>query len=172
MNRILVKPVSFVTTVCLLILVVACTSAAPSSSVKPARTVNANRPYDETANAQQDIDAVIALAKADKKYVMLDFGGNWCPDCIVLAGFYNAEPLKSFVEKNYHLTTIDIGQFDKNLDISARYGNPIAKGVPAVVILDADGKVVGSTANGALESARSMTAQQVIDILTPWTPKS
>ncbi len=155
----------------LFLIVVLASCANPTPAPKTIPTVNPAKPYDEAANAQQVIDSALALAKADKKYVLLDFGGNWCPDCIVLARLYETEPLKSFVETNYHLATIDIGQFDKNLDMVNRYGNPITKGVPAVVVLDPDGKLVGSTANGALESARSMTADAVLAILKPWAPK-
>jgi thiol:disulfide interchange protein len=163
------KTLSILLTLSMVVILASCasTSAAP----KALSTINPNKPYDEMANAQQEIDSALALAKLDRKYVLLDFGGNWCPDCIVLARLYNTEPLKSFVEMNYHLVTIDIGQFDKNLDIVKRHGNPIAKGVPAVVVLDPDGTMIGSTANGALESARSMTAQEVVAILKSWAPK-
>jgi len=164
------------TMICLLMcsaLIVGCSSSTPAT-VTPQPTAvstkNVLQPYDEKANAEQDIAAGLALAKADHKYVLLDFGGNWCPDCIVLAKFYETEPLKSLVEKNYHIVTVDIGQFDKNLSISARYGDPIKNGVPAVVVLDPSGKMIGSTGNGALESARDMTVQQVFDILKNWTP--
>lgn len=147
-----------------------CNSAPGANSSSTGNSVNVNHPYDETANAQSDIDAALALAKTDQKYVMLDFGGNWCPDCIVLAKFYETEPLKAFMGKNFHLVSVDVGTFNKNLDISGRYGNPIQGGVPAVVVLDPAGKMIGSTANGALESARSMNVQQVMAILGQWAP--
>ncbi len=157
-----------------IILVAGCkgtpTTPAPTTVPTAVTTKNVLQLYDEKANAEQDIASALALAKADKKYVLLDFGGNWCPDCIVLAKLYEAEPLKSFMEKNYHFVAVDVGYFDKNLNISARYGDPIKKGVPAVVVLDPSGKMVGSTGDGALESARNMSGQQVLDILKKWAP--
>jgi thiol:disulfide interchange protein len=145
-------------------------TSVPTQVSSSASTANVLKPYDETANAHQAIRAALALAKIDHKYVLLDFGGNWCPDCIVLAKLYQTDPLKSFVDKNYHIVSIDIGQFDKNLDIDTQYSSPITNGVPAVVVLDASGKMIGSTGDGALESARDMNAQQVLAILEKWAP--
>lgn len=153
-----------------LVLVTGCASAPAATPTPTPPHLNSLRPYDETANAQQAVNAALALAKTDGKYVLVDFGGNWCPDCIVLAKYYETEPLKSFVEKNYHIVSVDVGQFNKNLDLSARYGDPIKQGVPAVVILDGSGEMVGSTGDGALESARGMTVQQVLSVLQKLTP--
>jgi len=125
-------------------------------------------PYNETADAQVDIAAALSLAQTDHKDVLLDFGGNWCPDCIVLAKYYETEPLQTYVQTNYHIVSIDIGTFNKNQAIANRYGNPIQNGVPAVVILNPSGAIVGSTGNGALESARSMTLDQVMAVLKQW----
>ena len=42
-------------------------------------------PYDESANADAVVAAAFARARKSHKRVLLDLGGNWCPDCIVLA---------------------------------------------------------------------------------------
>ncbi len=141
-------------------------SSTPSTTSPAA--ANVNHPYDETANAQNDITAALGLAKTDKKFVLLDFGGNWCPDCIALAKSFETEPLKAFVEKNYHIVSIDVGKFDKNLDICALYGNPIQAGVPAVVVLDPAGIMVGTTGDGSFANARGMNPQEVLTILQKW----
>lgn len=134
-------------------------------------TAQPRKPYNETADAHQDIAAAFTKATSEKKYVLLDFGGNWCPDCWALDSYYETEPLKTLVEKNFVIVAIDVGEFKKNLDISKKYGDPITNGVPAVVVLSPDDKIVGTTADGALESARSMNVQQVYNVLQKWTPK-
>jgi thiol:disulfide interchange protein len=162
--------VFFTITVLAVMLISGCNAAPTPTATPNSVSTNYLHPYDENANAQQDIDMALKLAQADHKYVLLDFGGNWCPDCIVLAKLYETEPLKAFVEKNYHIVTIDIGQFDKNLVISAQYGNPINNGVPAVIVLDPAGKMIGSTGDGAFANARNMNAKQVLSLLQKWTP--
>ena len=42
-------------------------------------------PYDTNADATAAVDAAFARAKQDGKRVLIDMGGNWCGDCIVLA---------------------------------------------------------------------------------------
>src|SRR5580765_1638784 len=37
--------------------------------------------YNPNANAQKDIAAAVSKAKAEKKFVMLMAGGNWCSWC-------------------------------------------------------------------------------------------
>jgi hypothetical protein len=54
--------------------------------------------------------------------------------------------------------------------VSADYGDPILSGIPAVVVLEPDGTVVGSSADGSLASASGMTERQVLDYLTALAP--
>ena len=35
------------------------------------------KPYDESANAEQDIQAALAEAGSKEKFVLLEFGANW-----------------------------------------------------------------------------------------------
>ena len=46
-----------------------------------------SQPYDEGANADAAVTAAFMRAKASHKRVLIDLGGNWCVDCIVLANF-------------------------------------------------------------------------------------
>ena len=148
---------------------VGCGGAAPTPT--PAASANpavADQPYDEQANAAQDITAGLAAAQADNKYVFLDFGANWCPDCHALARIMEDPEVAPFVGANYHVVHVDVGKWDKNLDVSAKYGNPITKGIPAVVILDAGGKVVTATKAGELADARNATKAQIFSFLRQW----
>ena len=128
-------------------------------------------PYDEKADPVQDIAAAFTQAKADNKYVLLDFGANWCLDCIVLSRYYGTDPVKSLIARSYHLVLIDVGNFDTHLSVVNQYGNPIENGIPALVILDPAGKVLVTTKAGEFADARSMSAQQVFDFLQKWAPK-
>jgi thiol:disulfide interchange protein len=148
------------------------TAPTPASTAVASRVPAATLPplYDKTADAKADIDAALALAKADGKRVLLDFGADWCPDCHVLAAYLNGTAGRTLVEPNFHVVSIDVGYWDHNLDIAGAYGNPIKIGIPAVVVLEPDGSFVGSSADGSLASASGMTEQQVLRYLARWVP--
>ena len=159
-------------------LIVGCTSPAalPTSTAtaKPApkKVVTLPRPYNEKADPAQDIAAALKQAKADHKRVLLDFGANWCPDCIVLALHFGNAQVKPFLDQHFVMVQIDVGKWDKNLKISEHYGNPIKLGIPAVVVLDENGKQIASTADGSLASASTSKPQEILAYLKQWAAAS
>ncbi len=50
------------------------------------------RLYSETADPKADIAAAMKLAHRQNKHIILDFGGNWCGDCLVLDYLLPSEP--------------------------------------------------------------------------------
>ena len=48
--------------------------------------------------------------------------GNWCGDCIVLANLMQLPEMKPFLAAHFEIVKVDIGRFDKNLQIPARFG--------------------------------------------------
>jgi thiol:disulfide interchange protein len=129
-----------------------------------------DKPYDEAANAGQAVDAALARAKKDGKRVMIDLGGNWCADCRILAGLMERPELHAFLDAHFEMVSVDIGRFNKNLDIPARWG--IAErlnGVPAILVVSPDGKLVNDRNNvSAIQDARHMTPQALADWLAQW----
>lgn len=127
-------------------------------------------PYNETADADRDVAAALARAKAHHKKLLIDLGGNWCPDCRVLAGIVELPEVKRFVERHYEVVTVDVGRFNKNGQIAAHYGiNGRLKGVPSVLIVDPrTDKLINEGRTAALADARSMTPQALADWLAQW----
>lgn len=125
-------------------------------------------PYDEAADADADVAAAFARAKASGKRVMLNFGGDWCPDCRVLAGIMELPEVKAFLDTHYELVKIDVGRFDKNLHIPKSYGVEKLRGVPSVMIVTADGTLVNATDSSELASARKMSPQAIADWLAKY----
>jgi thiol-disulfide isomerase/thioredoxin len=126
------------------------------------------RPYDEKANAGADVDAALGRAKRSGKRVLIEFGGNWCPDCRVLAGVLALPEVRGFVRRHFETVAVDIGRFDKNLDVLARLEVGRPAGVPAVLVLSADGVALNRQDLVALADARTMTPQSVVDWLAKW----
>lgn len=131
-------------------------------------TPEAAGPYDSTANAGDDIAAALRESQGDRKLVLIDFGANWCLDCIVLDRLFNDSTVAGYLRANFRVVRVDVGRFDRNLEISRRYDDPIHGGVPAIVVLAPAGAVVATTKDGAVESARSMSAQQILHLLQTW----
>ncbi len=121
-------------------------------------------PYNEHADAAGDIEHAIDAAKADHKQVLLVFGANWCADCRALENAMHASS-HSLIERQFEVVKIDVGNFDKNLYLARRFGNPIANGIPAIVVLGADKQVLYSTRAGELANAGQMTEQSIYDFL-------
>jgi thioredoxin 1 len=92
--------------------------------------------------------------------VLLVFGANWCPDCRALDKAMHGGSQR-LIDSRFDVVKIDVGNFDKNLYLARRYGNPIAKGIPAIVVLGADSQVIYSTRDGELANAGQMTEQSI-----------
>jgi len=75
-----------------------------------------------------------------------------------LSHLFEDQTVHPFLDANFHVVSIDVGNWDRNLDVSQTYGDPIENGIPAVVILAGSGDVIASTKNGALADARTATA--------------
>ena len=124
--------------------------------------------YSETSDQRADIAAGLKQAKAEHKRVILDFGGDWCGDCQVLDVYFHDATNLPLLEKNFVIVHVWIGHMDKNIDLAAQYGVPIGKGVPALAVLDANGKVLHSQATGEFNDMRHMSSSSVTDFLTRW----
>ena len=124
--------------------------------------------YSDTADAHADIAAALNTAAHEHKRVILDFGGDWCGDCQVLDIYLHQSPNLELFDKNFLLVHVDIGQFDKNLDIAEKYNIPLKKGVPALAVLDADGKLLYSQQAAEFGDMRYMYQNSVTDFLNKW----
>ena len=129
-------------------------------------------PYDEHANADAMVAAAKARAKARRKLLLIDLGGNWCGDCRVLTATMELPELKSFVGAHYEVALVDVGRFEKNLQVPARYGiTKRLEGVPSLLIIDPrTGRLIDKGHIAALADARHMTPQALADWLAEWTP--
>jgi thiol-disulfide isomerase/thioredoxin len=141
--------------------------AAPKAGVLSKPRPN---PYDVSADAEAQVAAAAARAKKAGKLLLIDLGGNWCPDCRILAGIMEMPSVKPFLHKHYEIVSVDIGRMDKNMQIPARYGFPKLAGVPAVIVVTPQGKVVNRGDAFVLADARAMSTQAVVDQLAAWIP--
>jgi len=129
-----------------------------------------SRLFPDVARASSDVAAAIQTAGQQGMRVLVDFGGNWCGDCKVLdANFHRPENL-ALLRDHYVLVHVNVGDqgIDHNVDLAARYGIPLTKGVPALAVLDGQGRVVFSQKNGEFESMRRLDPVSVHEFLEHW----
>ena len=126
--------------------------------------------YPENANAKKEIAEALETAKKTHRRVLLIFGGNWCYDCHVLDTAFHSKEIAPTLNRNYVVVHVDIGEYDKNLDLAEKYDVPLKKGVPAAAVLKGDGTLVVSQKNQEFEKARSMTTEDVLAFLEKWKP--
>jgi len=151
-------------------------SSQPTAAVPPVSTEAAPAPipavkkdlYSETADAKADIAAALKQAAREHKRVILDFGGDWCGDCQVLDIYFHQSPNAELLAKNFVIVHVDIGRMDHNVDIAEKYHVPIKKGVPALAVLDAKGKLLYSQENKEFENMRNMVSESVTEFLNKW----
>jgi thiol:disulfide interchange protein len=124
--------------------------------------------YSAEADPKTEIASALKQASAEHKRVILDFGGDWCGDCQVLDIYFHQSPNLELLEKNFLLVHVDIGRFDKNLDISEKYNIPLSKGVPALAVLDANGKLLYSQKAAEFGDMRYMHPTSVTEFLNRW----
>jgi thiol:disulfide interchange protein len=124
--------------------------------------------YPPPEQAKVDLAAALGTAAANHKRVILDFGGNWCPDCRVLDLYFHDATNKPILDANFVLVHVNIGRLNENLDIAARYEVPLNKGVPALAVLGEHGDLLYSQKTGEFEAMRGMQSKAVTDFLTQW----
>lgn len=128
-------------------------------------------PYDEASDANAAVARAKARARASHKLLIIDLGGNWCGDCRILTATMERPELKAFVDKHYEVVLVDVGRFDRNLQIPAHYGiTERLEGVPALLIVDPrTDRLLDGGRVSALQDARNMTPQALADWLASWT---
>jgi thioredoxin-related protein len=130
--------------------------------------------YDETADAEQQIADALASAKKENRRVLIQWGANWCGWCHKLHDTMKKDAgLRKKLMYEYDVVLIDIGQFNKNLDLAEKYRADIkGEGVPYLTILDADGKVLLNHETGSLEASddpkASHNAPKIVELLTKY----
>jgi thioredoxin 1 len=128
-----------------------------------ALAVAAPLPYDESADAKAAVQQALSAARARQVPVLVILGANWCDDCRALSAAMQRGKSAELIAREFEVVKVDVGNFNRNLDLAASYGNPIAKGIPAAVILSPAGQVVYATRAGELADARRMSDAGVYD---------
>lgn len=149
------------------VLLAACNSSeVPETSAPQAFQVHPI--YNPNADAAAEIHQALTEAAQQHKRVLLDFGGNWCGDCQILDYYFHQQPNAALLAQSYVLVDVDVGQMDHNMEIAARYGMPLKHGVPALAVLDAEGKPLYDQTDGQFSAMGRVDPALVTQFLERW----
>jgi len=128
--------------------------------------------YPANVDARAEIKEAEEKAAKEHKRVLLVFGANWCFDCHVLDLAFHRADFAPIVA-HYEIVHVDIGEDGKkNADIAKQFDVPLGKGVPALAVLDASGKLLVSQKNGEFENVRAMSPDVIREFLNKWKPQT
>jgi thiol:disulfide interchange protein len=130
----------------------------------------AERIYPDAGRASADIEQALKEAATTHRRVLVDFGGDWCTDCKILDLNLRRAENAALLSKHYVVVHVNVGDkgIKENFAIAERYGIPLRKGVPALAVLEPDGRLVYSQRNGEFEAMRRMDPRSVNEFLTRW----
>jgi len=124
----------------------------------------ASQPYRQGKVTQSTIDNALKKARTQKKILMIEFGANWCEDCLVLARTLEEGDTKKYFKDHFFELRVDVGRFDRNLEIMKALGVEM-NAIPTAVFFDPDGSRIGATNKMELEPARKYGVRQILPFL-------
>ena len=126
--------------------------------------------YDESADGAKQIADALAQAKPGGKRVLLQFGANWCIWCHRLHDLLESDPaLAQELKSDYVFVLVDVNK-GHNEATNEKYGKPTRFGLPALVVLDSDGKQLTTKDSGELEEGKGHSPAKVLAFLKQWAP--
>lgn len=122
-------------------------------------------PYDEQADAASIVGNARMKAQAERKFLMVTFGANWCLDCRTLHHHLTNEPVVSYARDLFQFVNVDIGKLNQNRDVAESLGVSLARGIPVAVFFGPEGEVIGTTNEGQLEPAQHFSSRQILKFI-------
>lgn len=126
-------------------------------------------PYNPKADAQKQLDSVLAIAKTENKNIFIQIGGNWCPWCVKMHNFYTSDQqIDSLMKADYVRLMVNYSKENKNLPVMTRFGYPQRFGFPVIIILDSDGNRLHTQNTAYLEENGGYSKEKFMEFLKGW----
>ena len=93
-------------------------------------------PYNGDIYSEVEVNNFIEDAVNNLKQPVIIFGGDWCPDCRILSGTLKTPSIEKFMNNHYQVLHIDVGRYDKNMNLISYFGVAKEEGVPRVLVFD------------------------------------
>jgi thiol:disulfide interchange protein len=125
--------------------------------------------FDPARDPAQDLDTALRIAKAARRNVLIEVGGDWCTWCRILERFFAANPeLKKLRDVNYVWLKVNFSKENANEAFLRRF--PPVAGYPHIFVLDANGRLLHSQNTEALEAGKDYDPAAMRAFLVKWAP--
>jgi hypothetical protein len=74
------------------------------------------------------------------------------------------------LKNDFAVVLVDVNK-EHNKVVDTKYGHPTRFGLPVIVVLDADGKMLTTQDTGKLEEGDHHSPEKVMAFLKEWSPK-
>lgn len=124
--------------------------------------------YDEKADAAREISKARDRAKKDNRRVLVMWGENRCEFCAYLNQLMTTDPrIKQLIETEYEWIKVDIGKFDRNIELANSHQVPINQpgfGAPALCVIEPNGgQTIGVAGGNEMVAKPMMPPNNVFD---------
>lgn len=127
--------------------------------------------YNVNGDAAADVAAAVKKAKAEKKHVLLQIGGNWCVWCLRFNKLVTEnDTLRTAMESNFVVVHVNYSKENKNEKLLASLGYPQRFGFPVFVVLDGNGNRLHTQNSGYLEEGPGHSKAKVLEFFKHWSP--
>ena len=128
--------------------------------------------YDPRADGNAQLTAALAQAKRDGKRVLLNLGANWCGDSQAMYRLLRNDPdIRRELERHYVLVLVDVnkrGDAPRNAEVVSRFGDPLGRGIPVLLVLAADGTLLNADPSERLADNDHQDPARVLAYLRKW----
>jgi thiol:disulfide interchange protein len=120
--------------------------------------------FDPSRDAAADVKAAVDEARAQRKQVLVDVGGEWCIWCHILDKFIASHaPVKRLLDDNYVVVKVNWSPQNRNEAVLSQW--PKIKGYPHLFVLDDRGQLLHSQDTSELEAGKDYDEGKVLAFL-------
>ena len=120
-------------------------------------------PYNGEIYSESDIERFLDNSINKLKQPIIIFGGNWCPDCRILEGTLQLPTIKKYMIEHYEIMHVDVGRYDKNMNLISYFKIPKEEGVPRVLVFDSKKNILNMESTKEWTTARDRKQQEIFN---------
>ena len=120
-------------------------------------------PYNGEIYSESDIEGFLDSSINKSKQPIIIFGGNWCPDCRILEGTLQLPTIKKYMIEHYEIMHVDVGRYDKNMNLISYFKIPKEEGVPRVLVFDNKKNILNMESTKEWTTARDRKQQEIFN---------
>ena len=129
-------------------------------------------PYDPVADAERSFPAVLSRAQREQKRVLLNLGANWCSDSRAMSHLLLEDAsIRHEIASHFIYALVDVNLREgppRNEALVQRFGRPLGRGIPVLLVLDANGNLLNTDPAERLSDDAHKRPGEVLAYLQKW----